>query len=92
MKRDESEVERRLRDLEITAAARDKLIEIMRSDILQIARDHKSFDTRIQAIEKSLIRLSIPLKAATWAAAVFATSVIALIWSLVIGKAQVVFP
>jgi len=83
---------RRLRDLEITSAARGKLIEVIRTDIRQLQRDYKDFETRIQTIEKTLVRLSIPLKAATWAAALFAASIIALIWSLILGKAQVIFP
>ena len=92
MRKVEMAFENRLRDLEITSAAQDKLIEVIRSDLYGFEREHRSIESRIQDIEKSLVRLSIPLKAATWAAAVFATSIIALIWSLVLGKAQVVFP
>ena len=92
MRRIEPTTTGRLRDLELTSAGRGKLIEVIRSNIRQLQRDNMDFDTRIQAIEKTLVRLSIPLKAATWAAAIFAASIIALIWSLILGRAQVVFP
>ena len=91
MRRVEPTTARRLRDIEITSAARGKLIEVIGTDINQIEMEAKDFEMRIQAIEKALVRLSIPLKAATWAAALFAASIIALIWSLILGKAQVIF-
>ena len=92
MRRIEPTTTGRLRDLELTSAGRGKLIDVIRSNIRQLQRDNRDFDTRIQAIEKTLVRLSIPLKEATWAAAILAASIIALIWSLILGKAQVVFP
>ena len=92
MRRVEPITTHRLRELEITSAERGKLLEVIGTDINQIEMEAKDFEMRIQAIEKALVRLSIPLKAATWAAALFAASIIALIWSLILGKAQVIFP
>ena len=92
MRRTEPILEPRLRELEITAAARSNLIETNKSDLRRLERDQKDFEARIQAIEKTLVRLALPMRAATWAAAVFTTSIIALIWSLILGKAQIIFP
>jgi len=92
MKRTETSLESRLRLLEITTAAKSNLLESLDEDLRQLESDHKDFEARLRAIESTLVRLSVPLKAVTWAAAVFAASLIALIWSLILGKAQVIFP
>jgi 3-methyladenine DNA glycosylase AlkD len=92
MRNYEPGIERRLRAVEITAAARTTQLEVIKSDLKQLENKFKDTKTRIVAIEKSLLRLAIPMKAATWAAAVFAASIIALIWSLILGKAQIIIP
>jgi hypothetical protein len=85
-------VEPRLRAVEITSAARMTQLENLKIDLHQLEDAHRDTKARILEIEKSLVRLAIPLKAATWAAAVFASSIIALIWSLILGKAQIILP
>jgi hypothetical protein len=92
MKRTEFGLEPRLRLLEITTAAKSNLLDTLGDDLRQLESEFKDFEARLRAIESTLIRLSIPMKAVTWAAAILATSLIALVWSLILGKAQVIFP
>ena len=87
-----SELEPRVRDLEIRSAARASEIEALKGDLRQLESDQRADREDLRALERSLLKLMAPMKAATWAAAVFAASVIALIWSLILGKAQVIFP
>jgi hypothetical protein len=85
------ELEPRLRALEITAATHGVDLETLKGDLQQVENDQRAFEDRLVAIEKSLVRLAVPLKAATWAAAVLVSAILALIWSLIIGNAQIVF-
>jgi hypothetical protein len=92
MKRTEAGLEPRVRLLEITTAAKSNLLDTLGEDLRQLESDLKDFEARMRAIENTLVRLSIPLKAVTWAATLFAASLIALVWSLILGKAQIIFP
>ena len=87
-----SELETRVRDLEIGSAARASELTALQADVRQLACDQRDCREDLRALERSLLKLMVPMKAATWAAAVFAASVIALIWSLILGKAQLIFP
>jgi len=87
-----SELEPRVRELEIGAAARSNEVSTLKGDVRQLEIDQRVNQKEIRALEKSLLKLMVPMKAATWAAAVFAASIIALIWSLILGEAQIVFP
>jgi uncharacterized coiled-coil protein SlyX len=85
------ELEPRLRTLEITTATQRVDLETLKGDLQQLEKDQHDFEVRLLTIEKSLVRLAVPLKAATWAAAVLVSAILALIWSLIIGNAQIVF-
>lgn len=87
-----SELEPRVRELEIGAAAQEHEVANLKGDVGRLERDQREFRKGLQAVEVSLLKLAVPMKAATWAAAVFAASIIALIWSLILGKAQIIFP
>jgi uncharacterized coiled-coil protein SlyX len=92
MKRTEAGLEPRLRLLEITSATKSNLLDSLGEDLRQLESDLKDFEAQLRAIEVTLVRLSVPMKAVTWAATLFAASLIALVWSLILGKAQVIFP
>jgi hypothetical protein len=86
------ELEPRVRILEIKTQKHSDQIREIQGDVKELKEDSRTTRTRIHEIEKTIISITTPLKAVLWVAAIFTASIIALIWSLIIGKTQIIFP
>ena len=84
-------IEKRVRDLEIQVSGNEKDIESIQITITEEKIKTKSNEDAIDSVEKAIIKIEGPLKAILWTATVLISAIILLIWSLVIGKAEVIF-
>ena len=84
-------IEKRVRDLEIQVSGNRKDIDNMQITITEEKIKRESNEDAIDLIEKAIIKIETPLKAILWTATVLISAIILLIWSLVIGKAEIIF-
>lgn len=69
----------------------EKTIIVHAEKIDNLEECSKEFRNDVKAMRKILDTSELAIKIGTWIIATFGVSVIALIWSLIIGKASIVF-
>ena len=81
----------RIHDLEIRVIGNEKDIENIQITITEEKIKTKCNEDAIDSVEKAIVKIEGPLKAILWTATVLISSIIFLIWSLIIGKAELIF-